>query len=75
MVVKWREKRKTTEVMATFKCSCHLHATKEHRQTMCGSDVERKRKTTRVNGNVTYNMINVLLSLTNYNGAEIDDVW
>ena len=44
----------------------------EQRQTMCGSEVERKIKTTGVNGNI---MINVWLSLTSYKEAETDDVW
>ena len=52
-------------------CSCHLHTTMEQRQTMCGSEVERKIKTTGVHGNI---MINVQLSLTPFNGAETGDV-
>ena len=37
-------------------CSCHLQATMEQRQTMRGSEVERKIKTTEVHGNIMNNV-------------------
>ena len=47
--------------------NAQLSSTMEQEQTMCGSEVERKIKTTGFHGNI---MNNVQLLLTSYNGTE-----
>ena len=67
VVVKWRE-RERYYMFKILICSCHLPATMWQTQTMCGSEVERKRKILQVQD------INMQLSLTFYSVADTDNV-